>query len=46
VLGVLGAGVFFAWLYRRTHSIIVPILWHGLLFDFALVVIFRAVLRA
>lgn len=46
VLGVLGAGVFFAWLYRRTHSIIVPILWHGLLFDFALVVVFRAVLRA
>ena len=46
VLGVLGAGVFFAWLYRRTHSIIVPILWHGLLFDFVLVVVFRAVLRA
>ena len=45
VLGVLGAGIFFAWLYRRTHSIIVPILWHGLLFDFALVVVFRAVLR-
>ncbi len=45
VLGVLAAGIFFAWLYRRTHSIIVPILWHGLLFDFALVVIFRAVLR-
>ena len=46
VVGVLGAGIFFAWLYRRTHSIIVPILWHGLLFDFALVVVFRAVLRA
>ena len=45
VLGILGAGIFFAWLYRRTHSIIVPILWHGLLFDFALVAVFRAVLR-
>lgn len=45
VLGVLGAGIFFAWLYRRTHSIIVPILWHGLIFDFALVAVFRAVLR-
>ena len=45
VLGVLGAGIFFAWLYRRTHSIIVPILWHGLLFDFMLVMVFRAVLR-
>ena len=44
VLGVLAAGIFFAWLYRRTHSIIVPILWHGLLFDFALVLVFRAVL--
>jgi membrane protease YdiL (CAAX protease family) len=45
VLGVLGAGIFFAWLYRRTHSIIVPILWHGLLFDFVLVVVFGAVLH-
>ena len=45
VLGVLAAGIFFAWLYRKTHSIIVPILWHGLLFDFALVVVFRAVLQ-
>jgi membrane protease YdiL (CAAX protease family) len=45
VLAILGAGIFFAWLYRRTHSIIVPILWHGLIFDFALVVVFRAVLR-
>ncbi len=44
VLGVLGAGIFFAWLYRRTHSIVVPILWHGLLFDFALVAVFRAIL--
>ena len=45
VLGILAAGIFFAWLYRQTHSIIVPILWHGLLFDFALVVVFRAVLQ-
>ena len=45
VLGILGAGIFFAWMYRRTHSIIVPILWHGLLFDFALVAVFHALLR-
>ena len=45
VLAILAAGIFLAWLYRRTHSIIVPILWHGMIFDFALVVVFRAVLR-
>ncbi len=45
VLLILAAGIFLAWLYRRTHSIIVPILWHGLVFDLALIVIFAAVLR-
>ena len=45
VLAILAAGIFFAWLYRRTHSIIVPILWHGLVFDLGLVVVFGAVLR-
>ena len=46
VLGILAAGIFLAWLYRQTHSIIVPILWHGLIFDLALIVVFGAVLRA
>lgn len=46
VLLILAAGIFLAWLYRRTHSIIVPILWHGLVFDLALIIIFAAVLRA
>ena len=46
VLLILAAGIFLAWLYRRTHSIIVPILWHGLIFDLALIVIFAAVLQA
>ena len=46
VLAILAAGIFFAWLYRQTHSIIVPILWHGLVFDLGLVVVFGAVLRA
>jgi membrane protease YdiL (CAAX protease family) len=45
VLAILAAGVFFSWLYRQTHSIIVPILWHGLVFDLGLVVVFGAVLR-
>ena len=45
VLAILAAGIFFAWLYRQTHSIIVPILWHGLVFDLGLVIIFGAVLH-
>lgn len=46
VLVILAAGVFLAWLYGRTRSIVVPILWHGLVFDLPLLVIFGAVLRA
>jgi membrane protease YdiL (CAAX protease family) len=46
VLAILAAGIFFAWLYRQAHSIIVPILWHGLVFDLGLVVVFGAALRA
>jgi len=46
ILGILAAGVFLAWLYQRTRSVIVPILWHGLVFDLALMAIFAAVLRA
>lgn len=45
VLAILAAGIFFAWLYRQTHSIIVPILWHGLVFDLGLVIVFGAILR-
>jgi len=45
VLGIVGAGIFFDWLYRQTRSIIVPILWHGLIFDLSLLLVFRAVLR-
>lgn len=46
VLGILAAGIFFSWLYRRTQSIIIPILWHGLVFDLSLLVVFWAVLEA
>ncbi len=46
VLGILAAGIFLAWLYRQTHSIIVPILWHALIFDLALIVVFGAVMKA
>lgn len=42
---IVGAGVFLAWLYRRTRSLVVPILWHGLVFDLAIWVVFGAVLK-
>ncbi|WP_301002223.1 CPBP family intramembrane glutamic endopeptidase [Capsulimonas corticalis] len=45
VLGIVISGIFFAWLYRRTRSIVVPILWHGLVFDMAIIFVFAAVLR-
>ena len=45
VLVIVAVGVFLAWLYRRTHSIILPILWHGLIFDLILIVVFGAVVR-
>ncbi len=46
VLAIVAAGVFLAWMYRRTRSLVLPILWHGLVFDLALIVIFGAVLHA
>lgn len=46
VLLIVAAGLFLAWMYRRTRSIILPMLWHSLVFDLALLVIFGAVLRA
>ncbi len=45
VAGVVAAGAFFSWLYRRTGSIVVPILWHGLLFDLGLILVLAAMLR-
>lgn len=45
-LGIMLSGVFLAWLYRRTRSIVVPILWHAMVFDLALIVIFAAIVRA
>jgi membrane protease YdiL (CAAX protease family) len=46
VLLIVAAGVFLAWLYRWTRSIVLPFLWHALVFDLVLIVIFAAVLRA
>jgi membrane protease YdiL (CAAX protease family) len=46
VLGILAAGMFFSWLYRRTGSIVIPILWHGLVFDLGILLIFRVMVKA
>ncbi len=46
VLGIVAAGVFLAWMYRRTRSLVLPILWHGLVFDLMLIIVFGAVLHA
>jgi membrane protease YdiL (CAAX protease family) len=46
VCGIVGAGVFFSWLYRRSESIVVPILWHALVFDLPLILIFVVIVRA
>jgi membrane protease YdiL (CAAX protease family) len=40
VLGVLAVGVFCSELYRRTQSIVLPILWHALVFDIAIIAMF------
>jgi len=40
VCGVLIMGVLSSWLYRRTNSIIVPIIWHAFVFDFAIIAMF------
>jgi membrane protease YdiL (CAAX protease family) len=39
VVIVAAVGFFLSWLYRRTGSVILPILWHGLVFDMAVIVL-------
>lgn len=45
VLLIAVAGAFLAWLYRATRSIVLPVLWHGLIFDLAVMIAFGAALR-
>jgi membrane protease YdiL (CAAX protease family) len=40
VLGILAIGIFCSWLYKRTQSIVLAILWHALVFDLAIIAIF------
>lgn len=44
--GIVLAGVLFSWLYRKTGSIILPTLWHALVFDLALILIFGSIIHA
>lgn len=43
VCTVMSVGIFMSWLYRRTDSLIVPALWHSLVFDMAVIVILWSV---
>lgn len=46
VLGlIMCAGFFLEWVYERAERITVPILWHALVFDLPLVLIFASVLK-
>jgi len=40
---VLSVGIFLSWLYRRTNSLILPTLWHALVFDLAVVILLWSV---
>jgi membrane protease YdiL (CAAX protease family) len=45
IFGIMIAGVFLAWLYHRTRTVSVPILWHALVFDLAIMAVFAALLN-
>jgi len=45
VVCIVAAGTFFSWLYRRSGSIVLPILWHAVVFDLPLILIFAAIVR-
>jgi membrane protease YdiL (CAAX protease family) len=40
VVGVVAMGFLTSWLYRRTQSIVVPIIWHAFVFDLAIIAMF------
>jgi membrane protease YdiL (CAAX protease family) len=43
VCTVMSVGIFLSWLYRRTDSLILPALWHSIVFDMAVIVILWSV---
>lgn len=40
VCGIMLMGFFSSWLYRKTQSIVLPIVWHAFVFDFAIIAMF------
>ncbi len=42
---VMAVGIFLSYLYRRTNSLLLPALWHGLVFDLAVVIILWSVIK-
>jgi membrane protease YdiL (CAAX protease family) len=45
IVGILAMGFFTSWIYRRTESIVLPILWHALVFDLAIILLFIILLQ-
>ncbi|MBS1999124.1 MAG: CPBP family intramembrane metalloprotease [Cyanobacteria bacterium SZAS LIN-2] len=45
VMIVASVGFLLSWLYRRTGSVILPMLWHGLVFDLAVVVLLWLIVK-
>ncbi len=45
VAGIIGAGFVLSRIYRRTGSMIVTALWHGLVFDLPVILIFARIVR-
>ena len=45
VIIVASVGFFLSWLYRRTGSVILPMLWHGLVFDLAVIVLLWLIVK-
>jgi membrane protease YdiL (CAAX protease family) len=42
---VMAVGIFLSYLYRRKNSLVLPALWHGLVFDLAVVIILWSVVK-
>ncbi len=42
---VMAVGIFLSYLYRRHSSLVLPALWHGLVFDLAVVIILWSVIK-
>jgi membrane protease YdiL (CAAX protease family) len=43
---VMAVGIFLSYLYRRKSSLVLPALWHGLVFDLAVVIILWSVVKS